>query len=435
MGSHWSDWLFWIGGWALAAGGAALLLWAIVGDRSRGRRRCRKCWYDMDTIAPVAGVWTCPECGKRAERGKLLLRPRRRWRWAVVAFLLVLAAYPAHSVPVIRRDGWLAAVPSLVLARFAPIDDDAWSRPPQEFDAGYAGSGFIQPATAIHPLLAEIVDRINEGNEQGRAFRTFVRRFLLEHPKFDTCAIRTRARWVAGLPVSCSATYPFDRELPIWVETMCRVRMTGGDWTRWQKVFERVSIGEAPSEGTFRIEYEVAFDGVTVIRGSSDPIGVAASIDDVLSTVNSHDFPWFEPTDTLPPPVSLRIDSSDELRIAARGVDFREFWQRATAAYEFEVWRGEIRLARGRHLVEQDPHRSLAIWLQEVAPMSHRPRGPRVGPTDRSRVWVVRVRDDPLLALADYQSDARWVGALTLYFEEPPKRPCELRLVDTILEK
>ncbi len=84
MATHWSDWLFWIGGWTLAGGGAVLLIWATLGDRSRGRRRCRKCWYDMVAAEPVEGVWTCPECGKRATREKLLLRPRRRWRWALL---------------------------------------------------------------------------------------------------------------------------------------------------------------------------------------------------------------------------------------------------------------------------------------------------------------------------------------------------------------
>ena len=38
MATHWSDWLFWIGGWTLAGGGALLLIWALRGDRSRSFR-------------------------------------------------------------------------------------------------------------------------------------------------------------------------------------------------------------------------------------------------------------------------------------------------------------------------------------------------------------------------------------------------------------
>ena len=40
-------WAATIGGWLLAAAGFALFAWALFRDRSRGRKRCPKCWYDM----------------------------------------------------------------------------------------------------------------------------------------------------------------------------------------------------------------------------------------------------------------------------------------------------------------------------------------------------------------------------------------------------
>ena len=42
------------------AGGAPLLVWAMFGDRARGRRRCPRCWYDMSG----ATLLKCPECGR-----------------------------------------------------------------------------------------------------------------------------------------------------------------------------------------------------------------------------------------------------------------------------------------------------------------------------------------------------------------------------------
>jgi hypothetical protein len=44
------DWIYSVAGWTLAAAGGALLLWSFFWDRSRGRRRCPKCWDDMEGV-------------------------------------------------------------------------------------------------------------------------------------------------------------------------------------------------------------------------------------------------------------------------------------------------------------------------------------------------------------------------------------------------
>jgi hypothetical protein len=72
------DWICHLAGWTIGAAGMVLLLWALFWDRSRGRRRCPKCWYDM---AGVPGL-RCPECGKEAKSERQLSATRRRWRWA-----------------------------------------------------------------------------------------------------------------------------------------------------------------------------------------------------------------------------------------------------------------------------------------------------------------------------------------------------------------
>lgn len=89
------------------------MLWALLWDRARGRRRCPKCWYDM---AGVPGM-RCPECGREAKSERRLGRTRRRWRWAATGALAVLAGGSAAAFPTVQRDGWTALVPVPVMLR------------------------------------------------------------------------------------------------------------------------------------------------------------------------------------------------------------------------------------------------------------------------------------------------------------------------------
>lgn len=112
--------------WDAAALGAAafaaiLLVWAVRGQRSRGRRRCPRCWYDM----AGAGL-RCPECGYEAAQASALYRPRRRPRAAAAAVLILIAAYAAHHVPRIQRGGWPAVIPSTVMIAALPWIPQSW---------------------------------------------------------------------------------------------------------------------------------------------------------------------------------------------------------------------------------------------------------------------------------------------------------------------
>lgn len=85
---------------------------ALVADRSCGRRRCPKCWYDM---SGTPGILTCSECGYVAKLERRLFRTRRRWRWAFVGLLVALCATSVALMPKIRRDGWPSILPISVL--------------------------------------------------------------------------------------------------------------------------------------------------------------------------------------------------------------------------------------------------------------------------------------------------------------------------------
>ncbi len=85
--------------WAVLALFAALtvllLYLGLFQDRSRGRPRCPKCWYNM-TGAPSL---VCPECGHDARSPKRLHRTRRR-RWAIA--LSVLTAFCCYYSWLVR---------------------------------------------------------------------------------------------------------------------------------------------------------------------------------------------------------------------------------------------------------------------------------------------------------------------------------------------
>lgn len=92
-----------------------LSAWSWRGDRSRGRRRCPKCWYDMS-----GSKLTCPECGHDAKAVKNLYRPRRRWIGCAAAAASLLVAYGVWVVPAVREGGPVAAVPTWVLIAGLP---------------------------------------------------------------------------------------------------------------------------------------------------------------------------------------------------------------------------------------------------------------------------------------------------------------------------
>jgi len=118
------DWVFHTLGWTLAGLGLLLALWALFWDRSRGRKRCPKCWYSMvGAVESEGGSLTCPECGRNLNNRKTLLRTRRRWRQALLAILICMLGYGSHLTSAVNRYGWIAAVPTTVLVLTVPPDN------------------------------------------------------------------------------------------------------------------------------------------------------------------------------------------------------------------------------------------------------------------------------------------------------------------------
>lgn len=110
-------------GWALVAIGMCVLAWALLGDRSKGRKRCPRCWYDMQGTPATAGGHLCPECGHLARNGKQLLRTRRSRRVIACAMAFLVAGYLAFAIPQVMISGRTGWVPTTALVLALPWMD------------------------------------------------------------------------------------------------------------------------------------------------------------------------------------------------------------------------------------------------------------------------------------------------------------------------
>lgn len=141
LSSEWMSWVFWILAGVIAVAGVWLLYAALLRDRSRGRRRCPKCWYEMTGVPGLR----CPECGREARSERKLFRSRRyRWRAAGAVGLLLIAMATAWT-PEVMRVGFYRAVPSagLLLADWLldlPEDGKVMVEIRERFDPNARGS-------------------------------------------------------------------------------------------------------------------------------------------------------------------------------------------------------------------------------------------------------------------------------------------------------
>ncbi|MEO0483248.1 MAG: hypothetical protein AAF138_06450 [Planctomycetota bacterium] len=149
---------FWwhIAGYVLGVLGLLALAWWAWGDRARGRRRCRKCWYSMtDAVADRDGRYVCPECGKVAKSERALLRTRRRKRWIATALAMWLVGYAAWTTPRAYEHGWPGAVPTTVMVLGLPVLADYDFRDPP---ATGSRNGRAKP-TGIEQVSEQLLSR------------------------------------------------------------------------------------------------------------------------------------------------------------------------------------------------------------------------------------------------------------------------------------
>lgn len=153
MAAELSIWISWLGGAAVASILVAAVWWALFADRSRGRRRCPRCWHDR-TGAP--GL-RCAECGHLARSEVQLYATRRRWGLALVAFSVLIAATVAFRARV-TREGLAPLTPSRVLLMLLPYSA-ATPGPPDDVKRELLArmEGVSPESALLEPLARRVV--------------------------------------------------------------------------------------------------------------------------------------------------------------------------------------------------------------------------------------------------------------------------------------
>ena len=112
--------LYVIAGLVVVAG-VVTLHRAAFADRSRGRPRCPKCWYDMTG----SRGFVCPECGNDAVRQTNLYRTRRKGMEALLGALLIILGGSLAVLPTVQDQGWCRP-PTPTLMIVMPWTDNVW---------------------------------------------------------------------------------------------------------------------------------------------------------------------------------------------------------------------------------------------------------------------------------------------------------------------
>lgn len=214
--SSYLDWLVYVLGWAVGIGGLGLLARALFGDRSRGRRRCPRCWYDMFGISGLG----CPECGRACRTETALRCTRRHWRPAVVGALGLLAGLALGSAPAYRQGGWVRLVPSSALVFLAPPAEQLWP------NGGRVKYG--QPRwDAWDEMTEETWRRLTNGRMARWQSQLFVSRYFgaaLPSERLERRVV-TPTRWSTDWPIAVLAPVVGPSALAF------EMRVPGGAWT------------------------------------------------------------------------------------------------------------------------------------------------------------------------------------------------------------
>lgn len=301
-------------GWLAGAAFALMMLWvmwwALFADRSRGERRCPRCWHLMDAAVGLR----CGECGGQVTHERALFATRRRWRLAALAFVALLAG-TVYLRFTIANDGWWTLLPNRALLVVLP-----WL--PADGDAGDVRSELRNRLTAgkiSEPDCLRMLEMVRDGDASAPAgsdawLRTYGGWLDALRNRWSNAdpddALRLAATTLPPLmEMELPRTWPTDQSLVVinrvadwWPEgVQVRVRVSGVDglpmqsealedlraceWTRGERrgfgggfAMHFGALPQGPQRGTVRMHWETRDrlhgDRITASGESSVPLQV-----------------------------------------------------------------------------------------------------------------------------------------------------------------
>lgn len=424
------EWLS-VGGYATMGVAAVVLVIAIVGDRSRGRRRCRNCWYDMSAAARPTSVSPviCPECGTRTITDRQLSRSRRSWSCVSITVLALFLGWYSTVVALRRNAMGSPWIPTSLLVCLAPIEP-----------SGQAGL-----------LFNSLVDRLGTMPREGGAWdwQRSILAWRQPKPSEDAFnhAIVTRRRWPSGsTPLfkldpsvfeSSSVGFAFVRAEVIDADvTTFDLRLRAEHPRLWRTLppgnHERFGIGRELASGHYamafrvthawehgpervgicRVEFDVAPPGEVVLPPCEDQRIDAA----VRCSLR-----WQVYTDRVPEWTRMQWRFDEDMM-------WKAAWDFVPRGGPYPIVALTIEVLDGEHLVHSatmiyldddvgrtvEPSLTDFTGLVEPAPTADQDQGMRLKPGVIERLRV-RVRSSEAIAARSLGAPCHWSGQ----FEAP----------------
>jgi len=426
MTSGWSsDWLFWLGGGAIALTALVLFIRTLIGDRPRGRRRCPKCWYDM---SGTPDNLRCSECGCTAANERKLKRTRRSWLKVCGAVLLLLIGAGLSSTPGYLRAGWPGAVPSTILISMMPdLEKDspaAFKELCSRMDAGslweWQWGWLIDRCTATGKWQFKITTRNRWPASEPLGCHRLFEPWPTGKSYLDNVPIQVRIRSVNGtgseltlgaLDGGFPHRYVFDEAAPPPMTDLPGT-FRSGESVEFDVVFERAVLTPTPAAAPSRPRSPLA--GPSMLPGPTAMTWTTLRSERIrlpVQIVDNFDQACIPVRDNG---VDRQIRERVQFVLTESGLDLRqqfsyELANPTSCAVRIELLRDGEECVHWNDWLYLHAGKYALRWKTLTLPPEL-----RLLTADARKVhdWQIRVRDDPSRALWATFADYRWAGTL-----------------------
>lgn len=376
MSPPWPLWLFELASWTLVAIGLPLLLWALFGNRPRGRRRCDRCWYDLAGLPLPASTRdpsaACPECGRVIRTASQTRRTRRRWVAATLAFAMLAASGPLARLPWALGRSWIGAVPSTALV--------AW-------EALWGGACTARNCAVRKELMERL--QFRDVGLLSSAAGALLRNDL----------IVTRDVWPVGVPIMVFTNVVRHEGVWLWLAS------PRPPLESFERVWEPPQRLTPPPAGTRLLEARLP-SGQRVARR----IEVRGRVDDIIIPIASPGLDA-EVLRALAPVIVL-MPLSDRVALSMSWPERMIARESAAVGLRVTVRRDGAVAGEAPWLAMYASPPSLLVGDDQLLGLLA--QAVRTGESAELARWTVRLEGDGALALADLRAKRYWAGSVTM---------------------